>query len=79
MDRQQILDLYDWAPGICFRHPSKGRVQTTVVGVIHPPAAGDREVRGCEDCVIAIEDMRREAAARSGGEYAPGHLGECPG
>lgn len=79
MDRQQILDLYEWAPGICFRHPSRGRVPTTVVGTIHPAAEGERHVRGCKDCVIAIEDMRREAAARSGSEYAPGHLGECPG
>ncbi|MFJ9740788.1 hypothetical protein [Streptomyces sp. NPDC101166] len=79
MDRQQILDLYDWKPGVCFRHPSRGEVCTTVVGVIHPQAAGEREVRGCKDCVIAIEDMRREAAARSGSDYEPGHLGECPG
>ncbi|MER5584144.1 hypothetical protein ABT090_21230 [Streptomyces asoensis] len=79
MDRQQILDLYDWALGICFRHPSRGRVQTAVVGTIHPADDGERQVRGCADCVIAIEDMRREAAARTGGEYVPGRLGECPG
>ena len=79
MDRQQILDLYDWEPGICFRHPRRGRVQTTLVGVIHPRADGEREVRGCEDCVIAIEDMRREAAARAGREYTPGQLGQCSG
>lgn len=75
MDRQQILDLYDWAPGTCFRHPSRGTVPTTVVGVIHPQAEGEREVRGCADCVVAIEDMRREEAARTGGEYRPGLLG----
>jgi len=79
MDRQQILDLYAWAPGICFRHPSKGTVQTAVVGAIHPPADGEVEVRGCEDCVIAIEDMRREEAARTGGRYEPGRIGEAAG
>lgn len=76
MDRQQILDLYDWALGVCFRHPSKGRVQTAVVGVIHPQACGEREVRGCAECVIAMEDIRREEAARAGSEYRPGRVGE---
>jgi hypothetical protein len=79
MDRQQILDLYEWRDGTCFRHPSKGRVRTAVVGTIHPAAAGEREVRGCEDCVIAMEDIRREDAARAGRYYEPGHLGKCPG
>jgi hypothetical protein len=76
MDRQQILDLYDWQPGVCFRHPSKGRVATTVVGVIHPAADGEREVRGCADCVIAMEDIRREEAARTGSDYQPGRVGQ---
>lgn len=76
MEQQQILDLYEWAPGICFRHPQKGGVQTTVVGVIHPREDGEREVRACAECVIAIEDMRREEAARSGSEYQPGQVGE---
>lgn len=79
MDRQQILDLYDWAPGICFRHPSKGEVPTAVVGVIHPEASGECEVRGCADCVMAMEDIRREAAARAGSEYRPGRVGETSG
>jgi hypothetical protein len=79
MNREQVLNLYDWAPGVCFRHPSRGQVQTTVVGVIHPQADGEREVRGCEECVITMEDVRREAAARSGSEYTPGHLGKCLG
>jgi hypothetical protein len=77
MDRQQILDRYRWALGVCFRHPRKGQVPTAVVGHIHPQAAGEREVRGCEDCVIAMEDMRREEAARVGERYTPGCLGKC--
>ncbi|MFE5368254.1 hypothetical protein [Streptomyces mirabilis] len=76
MDREQILNLYAWAPGVCFRHPQLGEVPTTVVGVIHPRIDGEHEVRACADCVIAIEDMRREEAARSGSEYEPGRLGE---
>lgn len=79
MDRQQLLDLYEWEPGVCFRHPGKGEVPTAVVGVIHPRADSEKLVRACVDCVIAIEDMRREEAARSGGEYEPGRLGEVLG
>jgi len=75
MDKQQILDLYDWADGVCFRHPGKGTVPTAVVGTLHPPAVGEREVRGCAECVITMEDIRREQAARTGGEYRPGCLG----
>ncbi|MER8004735.1 hypothetical protein [Streptomyces sp. NPDC094149] len=79
MNRQQILDLYEWEPGICFRHPAKGEVPTAVVGVVHPIEDGEREVRGCADCVIAMEDIRREDAARTGVEYEPGRVGEKAG
>jgi hypothetical protein len=79
MDRQQILDLYEWAPGVCFRHPAKGEVPTAVVGVVHPRAAGEREVRGCAECVLTLEGARREQAARTGGEYQPGRLGKVSG
>lgn len=75
MERQQILDLYEWKPGVCFRHPSKGRVPTALIGVVRPRNDGVREVRACADCVVAIEDTRREQAARAGGEYRPGPLG----
>lgn len=77
MDRQEILDLYEWSTGVCFRHPGKGEVPTTVVGTIHPREVREREVRACSECVLAMEDIRREGAARSGGEYEPGHLGEA--
>jgi hypothetical protein len=76
MDREQILDLYEWQQGTCFRHPGRGHVPTAVVGVIRPRASDEREVRACADCVIAMEDIRREEAARTGSDYEPGHLGE---
>lgn len=76
MDRQQILDLYEWQLGVCFRHPARGEQPTTPVGVIHPEGEGEREIRGCADCVVTMEDIKREDAARSGCEYEPGHLGE---
>lgn len=77
MDRQQILDLYTWEPGVCFRHPGKGEVPTATVGAVHTRASGDKEVRGCADCVISMEDIRREDAARSGSHYAPGPVDEA--
>lgn len=76
MDRDRILALYDWQPGVCFRHPEKGEVPTAVVGVIHPRADDEKAVRACGDCLIAMEDIRREEAARHGGTYEPGHVGE---
>jgi hypothetical protein len=79
MDRQQILDLYEWAPGVCFRHPAKGQVPTAVVGAIHPRLTNEREVRGCAECVLTLEDARREQAARMGSEYQPGRLGKVSG
>jgi hypothetical protein len=79
MDRQQILDLYEWQPGTCFRHPCKGEVPTAPIGSIHPRGDDAHEVRACQDCVISMEDIRRENAARAGDGYAPGQLGKCRG
>ena len=76
MDRTQILDLYDWAPGICFRHPGHGEVDTALVKTLHPRDDDEHEVRACRDCVVAMEDIRREAAARVGSEYEPGPVGQ---
>ena len=76
MDRDQILALYDWRHGVCFRHPERGTVDTALVKTIHPRGNGSHEVRACKDCVITMEDIRRETAARSGSGYEPGHAGE---
>ncbi|MEV4783945.1 hypothetical protein AB0K53_00575 [Streptomyces tuirus] len=76
MERQQILDLYEWSSGVCFRHPERGPVATVCVKTIRPRGVGQHEVRACEDCLIAMEDIRREAARRAGSEYEPGRVGE---
>lgn len=78
MNRQQILDLYEWRPGTCFQHPRRGRVLTAAVGVIHRRSGAEYEVRACEDCLIAMEEARREAAKRTGGEYRPGCISVSP-
>ncbi|WP_428956264.1 hypothetical protein [Streptomyces sp. cg35] len=75
MDRQQILSLYEWSPGVCFRHPAKGEQSTTVVKQLRIDGEDVHDVRACVDCLFAMEEMRREAAAREGREYEPGLVG----
>jgi len=76
MDRQQILDLYEWQPGACFRHPAKGEVPTALVKTIRPRLGDPEEVRACEECVLAMEWERLAAAQTEGFSYEPGHAGE---
>lgn len=76
MDRQQTLGLYTWRPANCFRHPEKGIVDTTIVGVVHPRDNGEWEVRACEECVMQMEQERWVEAGREGVPYEPGHAGE---
>lgn len=76
MDRQQILNLYTWAPGVCFQHPAKGEVATALVKTVRPRIGAPEEVRACEDCVAAMEQERWAAASREGATYEPGHAGE---
>lgn len=72
MERQQILDLYKWALGICFRHPARGEQPTTVVKTLHPRGGGDRDVRACEACVVLLEAERESAARIAAVAYVPG-------
>ncbi|MER6350710.1 hypothetical protein ABT186_02340 [Streptomyces sp. NPDC001634] len=74
MDRQQVLNLYEWQMGVCFRHPAKGEVLTTHVKTIRPPAGGIQDVRACRECVLEMEEQRHGAAARRGQHYQPGCL-----
>lgn len=71
MDSEEILDLYDWDAGVCFRHPAKGEVLTAHVETIRPPAGGIQDVRACQDCVLAMEAERAVAAERGGRRYVP--------
>ena len=68
MDRQQILDLYEWEPGICFRHPGKGEVPTAHIETVRPAAGGIQDIRACRECVIAIEQDRIAATERCTGD-----------
>lgn len=71
MERLQILARYDWADGVCFRHPSRGEVPTAAVALILLPGNGGHEVRACVDCGLALEDMKRESGSRSAGNCQP--------
>ncbi|MFF8659438.1 hypothetical protein [Streptomyces huasconensis] len=76
MDRGKLLALYDWDQGVCFRHPSRGDMATTVVKTIRPRINGEYRVRACPDCIIAMEAKREEAARKAGARYEPGRAGE---
>jgi hypothetical protein len=69
---RQTLDLYNWEPGVCFRHPERGEVATALLKTLHPRGADAREVRACEDCLVAIERERREARRAAEGRRGPG-------
>lgn len=72
MERQnRTLDLYEWTSGTCFRHPAQGEVSTALVALIVLPDREGHEVRACVDCVIALEDMKRESGSRSAGNCQP--------
>ncbi|CUW31812.1 hypothetical protein TUE45_06561 [Streptomyces reticuli] len=76
MERQEILDLYDWQLGVCFRHPGKGEVATLHVATVRPAAGGLQDVRACEECVMVMQECRASAAKRRGEPYTPGGLGD---
>lgn len=69
----EILSLYEWSPGSCFRCAREG-LDTTLLSVIRPPAGGRYEVRACRDCILDLEAGRERAAERAGVAYAPGGL-----
>ncbi|GHH50651.1 hypothetical protein HNQ79_006748 [Streptomyces candidus] len=76
MNHQQILDLYQWAPGICFQHPARGEQATTPVKTLHLRAGRDEELRACRECVLTLEAERAAAADEVGVRYQPGRVGD---
>lgn len=76
MDSEEILNHYQWSPGTCFRHPADGEVETAVVKTIRPRHGGQEAVLACRDCVLTMEDQRREAAVEDGFSYEPGRVGQ---
>lgn len=75
MNSQQILDLYTWEPGTCFRHPDAGVVETTVVQELHTRLGSVEGIRACSACILAMEARRQSLAEEAGVAYEPGHAG----
>lgn len=73
-----ILALYEWTPGSCFRCARTG-LDTTHIKTVRPRSGPAREVRACRDCVLELEEVRRRDAERHGVEYVPGHVGNGDG
>lgn len=75
MSSDEVLALYDWAPGVCFRHPASGETDTTKVTTIQPRRAEAHEVRACRDCILDLEAARQAAVEGAGQVYVPGAAG----
>lgn len=73
MNDHDILALYEWAPGTCFRC-ARSRVDTIHIREIPTPAGVLYEVRACRGCVLALEGERRAHAEQVGDVYQAGGL-----
>jgi hypothetical protein len=76
MAGHQILDLYEWASGDCFRC-STPALPTTSLSELGTPDGRCHEVRACRLCVLAMEYERREYANQTGREYVAGRVGKA--
>ncbi|MFF1684558.1 hypothetical protein [Streptomyces sp. NPDC058254] len=76
MEREQILALYHWDTGTCFRHPGV-TTDTTVIKSLQPRIRPTEEIRACRGCVLDMEALRRAAAEGAGIPYVPGRAGDA--
>lgn len=77
MDPDQILALYDWKPGTCFRCPAPSETDTALIAILQPRFDGAKQIRACRECVIVMEESRRSLAEQVGVTYEPGRAGEA--
>jgi hypothetical protein len=76
MSRLQILSLYTWNLGRCFRCPDVGPQATAMVKELRTRMGSVEPIRACADCVLSMEEERRRAAEVVGAAYEPGRAGE---
>ncbi|MFD7185462.1 hypothetical protein ACFV90_36570 [Streptomyces sp. NPDC059904] len=76
MERDQILGLYDWVLGVCFRHPGE-KTDTTVIKTLRPQFDPEKQIRACRPCILVMEAARRAAAEGAGIPYVPGRAGDA--
>jgi hypothetical protein len=74
MTDEQILALYDWETGRCFRCSRSG-IDVTRISGIDTPSGDQYSVHACRDCVLAMEAERRRRAGREERPYRPGRIG----
>lgn len=74
MTDDQILALYQWATGTCFRC-ARTNVDTTRIRELDTPAGVRYDIRACRECVLDLEGERERHAKRAGHEYIAGELG----
>lgn len=72
----EVLGLYPWRTGSCFRCARTG-LPTTRVAVVEFGPDDTYDVRSCADCMLDLEEMHRQAVERDGGIYQPGRLGRA--
>jgi len=78
MDGEEILALYEWAPGTCFRCARTG-IDSTLVEVLHPKTSPPQPIRACRACLLTLEGERRLTAQRKGEPYTPGGVRPAAG
>lgn len=75
MEPEEVLALYEWRAGTCFRHPTRGAIDTAHLETLHSRAGNETDIRGCRACVLELENQRMRAAVRAGVRYEPGPQG----
>jgi hypothetical protein len=73
-DDDEILGLYQWQTGTCFRC-ARAEVDTMRLQEITTRAGVCYDVRACRGCILVLEAERRRIAERQGRKYTPGQLG----
>lgn len=73
MTDSEILSLYSWTTGSCFRC-ARQDLDTTRIREIDTPIGVPYDVRACRTCILDLEADQQHRAARAGALYTPGAL-----
>lgn len=73
MTPNEILTLYKWTLGDCFRCAMTD-LYVARIDSITTPAGDEYTLQACGSCVLIMEEERRRYAERRGDRYVPGGL-----